>query len=281
MRKIAITRRKGECAPMRGLLGCVLAVCALRTLTAWEATLTPGGAGPFSEVAPFEGEFRFGWSEIEAARVKAVVSNEGNKVVLKAHGGTQGLARTLYQLDVVFSGEAEQASLQTISSELVERYASRTVTERVVGENGMLKNYRDTQPAGKKPPRWKDVKVSPIRDLWAAMLFIRSQSLTVGERVRVLVFPGGAPYLIEIMPLGLEQLEVMGAPREALKLDVKVQRVNTKKGNALEPHGKFRSGKIWIGVDEARMPLRAEVDIFIGYVFAEIVGIEVKERAAR
>jgi hypothetical protein len=113
------------------------------------------------------------------------------------------------------------------------------------------------------------------------MLFIRSQSLSVGERVRLLVFPGGAPYLVEIIPLGREQLEVMGTPREALKLDVKVQRVNTKKGNALEPHGKFRSGKIWLGADEARMPLRAEVNIFIGYVFAEIVGIEVKEGAGR
>ncbi len=266
---------------MRGLLGCVLAVCALRTLTAWEGTLTPGGAGPFSEVAPFEGEFRFGWSEIEAARVKAVVSYEGNRVLVKAHGGTQGLARTLYQLDVLFTGEAERESLQTISSEIVERYATRTVTERVVGENGILKSYRETQPAGKNPPRWKEVKVSPIRDLWAAMLFIRSQLLSVGERVRLLVFPGGGPYLVEIIPLGFEQLEVMGTPREALKLDVKVQRVNTKKGNALEPHGKFRSGKIWLGADEARMPLRAEVNIFIGYVFAEIVEIEVKERAGR
>jgi hypothetical protein len=36
------------------------------------------------------------------------------------------------------------------------------------------------------------------------------------------------------------------------------------------PHGKFRSGSVWISDDADRIPLRAEVDIFIGYVFGEL-----------
>ncbi len=280
MRKIAIATQTTDVAMMRVILGCVLVLLAIRTLTAWEATLSPSGPGPYPELKPFVGEFRFGWSEIEAARVKAEVSYRADRVILKAIGGTLGFARALYALDISFDGEADRVTLQTVSSQLVERYAALTVTERVLGENGMLMNLRSTDPPGEKPPRWKTVKVIKIRDIWAAMLYIRSQSLAAGEMVRLLVFPGGSPYLVEIIAIGPDRIDVMGAPRDAIKLDLKIQHVNTKKGNTLEPHGKFRSGKIWLSSDPSRMPLRAEIDIFIGYVFAEVVAINVNEGIA-
>ena len=76
---------------------------------------------------------------------------------------------------------------------------------------------------------------------------------------------------MEIESVGPCTIDLDDGPREAIQLDLKIQRVNTKKGNTLEPHSKFRSGKIWLSNDADRIPLRAEVDIFIGYVFAEIV----------
>jgi hypothetical protein len=42
------------------------------------------------------------------------------------------------------------------------------------------------------------------------------------------------------------------SPREALRLDIKIQSVNTKKGNALEPHHKFRSGTLWLSNPHCR-----------------------------
>ena len=266
---------------MRGVSAFLSVFLATQLLPAWEATLSPEGVGPFSEITPFSGEYRFGWSEIEAARVRAQVSYDDQRVFLNATGGTEGWARTLYQLDIVFSGEGDRSSLETISSELVERYIDRTVTERVNGEGGILRSFRETNPPGKNPPKWKSVKVSPIRDLWAAMLYVRSQPLAIGDAVRTLVFPGGSPYLVDIISVGVEPLDILESRIDALKLDVKIQHVNTKKGNTLEPHGKFRSGKIWLTADSERMPLRAEVDIFIGYVFAEVVALHTNQEDRR
>ena len=266
---------------MRGVLAFLTVFLATQLLPAWEASLSPEGVGPFSEIAPFSGEYRFGWSEIEAARVRAQVSYDDQRVFLHATGGTEGWAITLYQLDIVFSGEADRSSLETISSELVERYIDRTVTERVNGEGGILRSYRATNPLGENPPKWKSVKVSPIRDLWAAMLYVRSQPLAIGDAVRTLVFPGGSPYLVDIISVGVEPLDILESRIDALKLDVKIQHVNTKKGNTLEPHGKFRSGKIWLTAYSERMPLRAEVDIFIGYVFAEVVALHTNQEDRR
>ena len=153
----------------------------------------------------------------------------------------------------------------------METYADRSLTTIVTGSNGALRTLSERKPPGEKTAKWKDAKVQPVRDFFAGMLFIRSQPLAPGETVRLLMFPGGSSFLVEIQSAGARTIQLDSGPREALQLNLKIQRVNTKKGNALEPHSKFRSGKIWLSNDTERIPLRAEVDIFIGYVFAEIV----------
>ena len=44
--------------------------------------------------------------------------------------------------------------------------------------------------------------------------------------------------------------------------------------NALEPHRKFRSGTLWLSNDPDRILLRAEVQVFVGYVFAELASFQ-------
>jgi hypothetical protein len=247
------------------------ALVAAPSLFAWQETLTPDQPGPFPEVAPFVANFKIGWSEIEAARARAGITYNGSQVALDAGGGTEGLARSLYQLDAVFQGTVERSTLHTLRSDQVETYSDRSLTTIVTGSNGALRTFTNPVPPGKKPAKWKDVKIQPVRDFFAGMLFIRSQPLASGDTVRLLMFPGGSSFFVEIQSAGPRTIQLVDGPREALQLDLKIERVNPKKGNALEPHSKFRSGKIWLSNDARRIPLRAEVDIFIGYVFAEII----------
>jgi hypothetical protein len=255
---------------MNGVRISCLFLLAMPAAFAWQDTLSADKPGPFPEVVPFTAEFRIGWSEIEAARAQATITYDAKSVFLVADGGTKGLARTLYPLDATFQGATERATLQTIRSEQVEIYPSRTLTTLITGVNGKLTSLRESNPPGKKPAKWKAVPVEPVRDFFAGMLFIRSQPLEKGDKVRLIMFPGGSAFLVDITSLGPEVLAADGQDREAIKLDLRIQRVNTKKGNALERHSKFNSGKIWLTNDADRIPLRAEVDIFIGYVFAEL-----------
>ena len=249
----------------------LLAFAIAHPLLAWQETLTPDHPGPVPEVAPFAATFKIGWSEIEAAKARAEISYNGTQIALDAGGGSEGLARSLYQLDATFHGTVDRSTLHTLRSDQVETYADRSLTTIVTGSNGALRTLSERKPPGEKPAKWKDVKVQPVRDFFAGMLFIRSQPLASGDTVRLLMFPGGSSFFVEIKSAGPCTIDLADGPREALRLDLKIQRVNTKKGNALEPHSKFRSGKIWLSNDTERIPLRAEVDIFIGYVFAEIV----------
>jgi hypothetical protein len=247
---------------------------ALPVAFAWESTVSSLAAQPFPEIRPFQAEYRLGWAEIPAAKACAAISYEGRNAILTSSGGTTGLARTLYQIDATLNARATRDGLQTIHSEQLEKYATRTLSTRIEGHNGTLTSLREWISPDSKPSKWKPVKIAPIRDLFAASLFIRSQSLAKGEKVRTLVFPGGSPFLVDIESLGPEKIPIDGTPRDALRLDIKIQSVNTKKANALEPHRKFRSGTLWLSNDTDRILLRAEVQVFVGYVFAELASFQ-------
>ena len=243
---------------------------ALPIACAWQSTLAPNTPGPFPAIRPFQAEYRLGWAEIEAAKARAAISYDGGHTLFAGSGGTTGFARTLYQLDATLNAAATSSSLETIRSEQLEKYATRTLSTRIVGNKGSLTSLREWIAPDAKPAKWKPVKIAPVRDLFAASLFIRSQSLAKGEKVRTLVFPGGSPFLVDIESLGPDKIPIAGSLRDALRLDIKIQSVNTKKGNALEPHRKFRSGTLWLSNDADRILLRAEVQVFVGYVFAEL-----------
>ncbi len=244
----------------------------------WRDKLSPDTAGPFQPIRPFEAEFRMGWSDIEAARAVVDIGYSGDDVRLAASGRTTGLARMLWQLDATLDATTARRDFQTLYSIQNEVYANRTINTQIVSRPDGIWRLRENNPPGENPARWKKIKISPLRDLFSGMLFIRSQNLKPGESVATIIFPGDSPFLVEIKSLGIETLSIAGSPREAIKLDLRLHRINLKKGGSLETHGKFKSGKVWLSNDVDRIPLRAEVDIFIGYVFAELESIKFKTR---
>lgn len=264
-------------ATLSGLRGCAcLLVAAFSVLPAilhadWRSSLSPDTAGPFPSIRPFDAEFKIGWTDIEAGRARVRVSAEGADTLhLSASGGTSGLARMLWQLDASLDSTTSRNGFRTVYSLQKEIYAARSILTQIVSRPDGIWRLRENIPPGENPARWKQVRISPLRDLFSGMLFIRSQSLRPGDTVSTIIFPGDSPFFVEIKSLGTESITVAGTTREALKLDLRLHRINLKMDARLEPHGKFRSGTVWLSNDADRIPLRAEMDLFIGYVFAEL-----------
>jgi len=239
---------------------------------AWRKKLDPANPGPFPLVRPFEGEFRFGWSDLEAGRAKAKLTDEGGAVRMQVEGGSTGLARSLWKIDATHTATILKDGLQSRAFNQVEKYAKKTVTTQAVFQPDGLWRQRDVVPDPKGPAKWKRIKITPIRDIIAAMFFIRSHPLANKDRVGVIAFPGDASYLVEVEVAGRETIKAAGKSWPAIKLTFQINKIVKldKKENKLEPHKKFRNGTIWISDDENRIPLRAEVNIFIGYVFGEL-----------
>jgi hypothetical protein len=240
----------------------------------WKDSLTPDVPGPYSRVRPFEAEFRVGWTNIEAARAHVRLTNDGmGRVHFTGTCATNGLARTLWQLDGSLESTSALKGFQTISSTQNEAYANYSILTQIVSRPDGIWCLHENFPPRGNPARWKRIKISPLRDLFSGVLFLRSQNLAPGARVSTIIFPGDCPFLVEIKSIGTGKITVAGAVRDAIKLGIRIQRINLKKGIHLEHYGKFQSGSIWISNDVDRIPLRVEINIFVGYVFAELQSI--------
>jgi hypothetical protein len=253
------------------LAAVVLSVC--QSAEPWSDRIGPETVGPFPLIRPFSGVFRFGWSDIGAASAKARLWYSGDNIIVEVEGGTVGLARTLWQLDARHKAVILTEGLKPVAFEQVEKYANKKVRTQAVFKPDGLWRKRAVTPSPKNVAKWKRIKVEPIRDVISAMLLIRSQALNNGDKIGVAAFPGDAPFLVEVTVAKREQIKIAGALRKTIKLDFQIQRIDLKNKDRLAPHGKFRSGSVWLSDDEDRIPLRAEVYIFIGYVFGELVSL--------
>jgi hypothetical protein len=122
---------------------------------------------------------------------------------------------------------------------------------------------------------WLYTPLPGIRDLFATMLFVRSQPLHTKDHLRLTTFPDRNPYLVDLTVAGRDTIKVMGREVKAIRFDLRIQTIETMGPNIgrLAPHKKFRSGRVWMSDDSRRHPLKAEVDVFIGSVFAELVKV--------
>jgi hypothetical protein len=76
-------------------------------------------------------------------------------------------------------------------------------------------------------------------------------------------------YLARLKVEGREKLRWRGGERKAIRVALEIDRI--EKDYSLSPHKKFHHGTIWVSDDDLRIPLRIEVKVFVGHVFAELV----------
>jgi hypothetical protein len=222
-------------------------------------------------IPPFQATFRFGWSGIEAAGAEARMTITGGVAKVHVKGKTTGMARGLWRLDAEQESLFRLEGLKPMGFLQVEQYHNRRLTTEAVFKTDGLWRLRQRTPNG-GPSKWKHIAIEPIRDIVSAMFFLRSQALAPGDKNAVIAFPGDSPFLFQAVVGKREKITLGGKQRKAIRLDFQIQRIEVKKNEPprLQQHSKFRKGTVWISDDIYRFPLRAEVNIFIGSVFAEM-----------
>lgn len=237
----------------------------------WQEKVQPQTQGTFPPIQPFHAKFRFGWAKIEAAEAEASLTMKDGIAMLTIKGGTTGAARALWRLDAEHLTRFRARDFLPLGFSQIEKYSNRTITTLCEFRPDGLWRLRTRTPKGGKS-RWRHVRLAPIRDIVSAMFFVRSQRLNPGDKIGVLAYPGGSPFLVELEVLKRETLQMGQSRQAALKIQVRLQKILLEKNQppVLQAHGKFRRGTVWLSDDANRFPLRAEVDIFVGKVFAEL-----------
>ena len=230
-------------------------------------------------IAPFRATYRFGWEGVGAGGATVEVTRgadpdrnrnpDRDRLRVVAKGGPNSLIRKLWNYQAIYVGEAGDdggvPSWFRIDEEVTK---GDLLSEAVFGNDSVLACHRFAW----EPKPWTFTRLPGVRDLFAAMLFVRSQPLRNGDRLRLTVFPDQNPYLVDLTVAGRDTLTILGKKIPAIRFNIRIQTIETRAPNAgrLAPHSKFRSGRVWMSDDARRLPLRAEVDVFIGSVFAEL-----------
>jgi hypothetical protein len=235
----------------------------------WASSVTTEkGAGRFPPAPNVHLTYRFGWSGITAAEADIRLVNADENVKLTASGGTTGFARSLFRCDIDHECVSRRNSLLPIHIVQDEKYASQLVHTTIDFNSSSVTSLREVTPASKDPPKPKTLEFFPVYSLETALLWLRSQALTDGEREVMVVYANNAAYLGTIKVVGKERIRIGQTDRNAIKLEFNFKSIDQHL--QLKTYKRFKSGRGWLSDDEYRLPLRVEADIFIGYVFAEL-----------
>lgn len=253
------------------LLGSALAATALAG--DWRETLTRPQPGRFAPLRPLRAHYIFGWSAFLAAELQADFSKaKAGQLQLKAKAGTVGPVRALWRLDADHTSRIRAQSLQPVTLVQSESYSDETLKTSVTfGPKGASRK-RSSIPKSKDSGKTKRFKFTPVFDLHSALLFIRSQPLEPGDAVRLVTYPAAQAYYTEVEVLGRETITVGKEKRPALKLALRLHRIN--KQLKLEPHKKFHRAYAWLSDDADRLLLKVEADVMIGKVWMELESAE-------
>lgn len=244
----------------------------------WRATLDGIPESRYPDLSPVEATFEFGWADVVRAgnaRLRFRHLGEG-RYRAEAEGSSEGAVRLLWPLDASFESEGSFETLLASHVLQEEKYRGKTLTTRLHFDGNGVRRLKESTRDKPGQARWKEYRDSEVRDLLGAMLVIRSQPLAKGDRINVIAYPGANPFLVTVSVAGLEKVTVQGKEREAIRLDLEIRQISTEEdseGELIE-FSKFKAGRVWLSDDEQRLPVRAEIDTFVGYVYGELESVE-------
>jgi hypothetical protein len=101
------------------------------------------------------------------------------------------------------------------------------------------------------------------RDAIAALFYVRTLPLRIGERIRFPVNEAGRNLVVELAAGGVERVRVQGKDVEAIRLEPTMQRRAADR----QP----LASTIWLSNDDRRIPLLLDLDAGFGHVRVELV----------
>lgn len=230
-------------------------------------------AGPFPRPPEeLRARYVFGWSGFEAAAADIELRRAANGVwKARVTGGTTDPVRALWRMDAEYTARVAEDDWRSLGAVLEETYRSLRAVETMVFTPQGVRSRRVTTKTADGAAQWQDFEIGGLRDMAGALLLARSQPLAEGDELCLAVFPGEGMYLVRVRVEGRETLRWQEKDRAVIRLTMRIDAIN--RDHTLRPHRKFRSGTVWVSDDAVRLPLRVEVGVFVGHVFAELVSL--------
>jgi hypothetical protein len=249
----------------------VLASATLCANPEWTKELTSSKPGAHPTIQSSKLDFTLSWKgilkaghlDIEFAPKK--VSKPGY-MVIKSNGYSQGVAKKLFAYNHSYWSEIKPTTLES-------RYFTSTETdsdEKVVTTNHYSSTKVNLNEVTTNLSNWKKTTLKEtfsqpnVRDLFSAILFVRSQKLDVGDTHTMLILPFKSPYILKVRVEAKEKHE----GKKSIRLSFALRKINLKT-NELVAYKKLKKPvTLWLSDDTDRIPLELRASVYIGDVRA-------------
>jgi hypothetical protein len=249
----------------------MFATASLHATPTWISELTSSKPGKHPAIESSKLEFSLSWKgmlkagylDIEFAPKKTV---KPGHMVIKSFAQSQGVASNLFPYKHTYWSEIRPGTLES-------RYFQSTETdskEKIVTTNhysAAKANTKEvtTEVASAKTTTQTECFCQPnVRDLFSAILFVRSQKLDVGETHTMVILPFKSPYLLKVTVEAKEKHE----GKDAIRLSFALRKIDIKT-NELVAYKKLKKPvTLWLSDDTDRIPLELRASVYIGDVRA-------------
>ncbi len=256
---------------MRTLFFMILIASSMQATPEWTKHLTSSKAGIHPPLESSKLEFSLSWKGIvEAGYLDIEIAPKGVKksgqLVVKSSAHSQGLAKKLFPYTHSYWSEIHPGTFAS-------RYFKSTETdskEKIITTNQYSPSKTEVTEAStdlktsKTTTQTTTFTQSNVRDLFSAILFVRSQKLDIGEIHNMVILPFKSPYLLKVKVEAKEKHE----GKDAIRLSFAMQKINITT-NELVPYKKLKKPvTLWLSNDTQRIPLELRASVYIGDVRA-------------
>jgi hypothetical protein len=256
---------------LRFLLPLVLATATLHADPEWTKEITSSKPGSHPAIESCKLEFSLSWKGIVQAGYLDIeiapkeISKPGY-LVIKSTGYSQGFAKKLFPYSHSYWSEIVPGTLES-------RYFQSTETdskEKIVTTNQYSATKVDIEEittrtsTSKKTTLTETFGQPDVRDLFSAILFVRSQKLDVGDRHTMLILPFKSPYLLKVSVDAKEKHE----GKDAIRLSFALQKINMRTQERVAYKKLKKPVTLWLSDDADRIPLELRASVYIGDVRA-------------
>ena len=244
--------------------------CAL-SAPAWKAELSPVKPGHHPAIVSSTLDFSLSWKGmVKAGQLRMEFAPKGVKkpgvFVTKCSASSLGAAATLFPYSHSYWSEIHPTTLSSRYFHATEDDDKENVvtTNRYSAGSVSVSEITTVTKTGAVNTDTFSFPFGSARDLFSAILYVRSQKLDPGEEHTLLLMPFRTPYLLKVKVEAKEK----HLGRDTLRISFSLSKID-RTTHALVPYKKLKKPvTLWLSDDADRIPIELRASVYIGDVRA-------------
>ncbi len=256
---------------MRTFIPFLLSIGCALSAPAWKAELSPVKPGHHPALTSSTLDFTLSWKGmLKAGTLRMEFAPKGVKkpgvFVTKCSASSLGAAASLFPYSHSYWSEIDPTTLSSRYFHATEDDGKENVvtTNRYSAGSVGVREVTTLSKTGAVNTDAFSFTLGPARDLFSAILYVRSQKLDPGEEHTLLLMPFRTPYLLKVRVEAKEK----HLGRDTLRISFGLRKID-RISHELVPYKKLKKPvTLWLSDDADRIPIELRASAYIGDVRA-------------